>query len=62
VSDNDPHWMEHMHMKKGALHQKLGVAPGQKIPAKKMAAAEHSSDPAEKKEASLAATFARYRP
>ena len=58
----DPHWMEHMHMKKGALQQELGVPQGQKIPAKKLDSAENSSNPAEAKEASLAATFAKYRP
>ena len=32
-------WIKKMHMKKGALHEQLGVPQGQKIPAKKLAAA-----------------------
>lgn len=46
----------------GALHEKIGIPEGQKIPAKKLESAEHSSDPTERKEASLAETFKRYRP
>lgn len=33
-------WIQGMHMKKGALHKDLGVPQGEKIPAKKLAAAE----------------------
>jgi hypothetical protein len=32
-------WIQAMHMKKGALHEQLGVPAGQKIPAKKLTAA-----------------------
>lgn len=32
-------WIQKMHMKKGALHEELGVPKGKKIPAKKLAAA-----------------------
>ena len=32
-------WIQKMHMKKGALHEEMGVAKGKKIPAKKLAAA-----------------------
>lgn len=32
----DKHWIEKMHMKKGALHKELGVKQGSKIPAKKL--------------------------
>jgi hypothetical protein len=38
----------------GALHEELGVPKGQKIPAKKMAQAEHSSNPKERKRAQFA--------
>lgn len=33
-------WIQKMHMKKGALHKQLGVPEGEKIPAKKLKAAE----------------------
>lgn len=39
---------------KGLLHKDLGVAAGHKIPAKKLAKAEHSSDPAVRKRAVFA--------
>ena len=42
---------------KGALHRKLGVPEGEKIPEQKLKAAEHSSDPTERKEANLAETM-----
>lgn len=32
-------WIQKMHMRKGALHQELGVPAGQKIPKKKLAKA-----------------------
>ena len=32
-------WIQKMHMKKGALHEEMGIAKGKKIPAKKLAAA-----------------------
>lgn len=33
------HWIQAMHMKKGALHKSLGVPAGKKIPAGKLAKA-----------------------
>jgi hypothetical protein len=42
---------------KGALHAKLGVPEGEKIPAKKMKQALSSKDMAERKEAQLAKTL-----
>ena len=39
---------------KGKLHAKLGVAKGKKIPQAKIVKAEHSSSPAERKEAVFA--------
>lgn len=44
---------------KGLLHQKLHVPQGQKIPASKLAAALHSSSPAERKEANFARNFGK---
>lgn len=41
----------------GALHRKLGVPEGQKIPAKKMVTAAKSKDPTTRREAALAKTL-----
>lgn len=56
------HWMAGAVKHPGALHKALGVPQGQKIPAKKLAAASHSSNPTTRKRAALAKTFAKYRP
>lgn len=50
-------WISKMHMKKGALHKELGVPEGKKIPTKKLAKAEHSKNPLERKRAVLAKTL-----
>jgi hypothetical protein len=50
-------WIAGATSNKGALHKKLGVPEGEKIPAKKLAGAEKSSNPAERKEANLARTL-----
>lgn len=55
-------WMKNAVKHPGALHRNLGVPQGQKIPAKKLAAAADSSSPTIRKEASLAETFKKYRP
>lgn len=55
-------WIAGATSNKGALHRKLGVPEGQKIPAAKMAAARNSSDPTERKEAALAGTLKKLRP
>jgi hypothetical protein len=41
----------------GALHRELGVPQGEKIPAQKIAAAKHSSNPTLRKRANLADTL-----
>lgn len=46
-----------MGMHKGALHRALHVPEGQKIPAKKMAAAKRSENPHVRRMASLARTL-----
>ena len=46
---------------KGALHKKLGVPEGKKIPAKKLEKAEHSKNPKERKEAVLAKTLKGFK-
>ena len=42
---------------KGALHRALGIPEGEKVPAKKLAAAEHSDDPKVARMANLAKTL-----
>jgi len=41
----------------GSLHKALGVAPGKKIPEKKLEKAEHSKNPSLRKKAVLAETL-----
>lgn len=41
----------------GALHREMGVPKGEKIPAKKLAKAEHSTNPLLAKRARLAQTL-----
>lgn len=50
-------WIQGMHMKKGALHRELHVPEGEAIPAKKLAKAEHSSNPTLRRRANLAKTL-----
>ena len=54
-------WIQKMHMKKGALHEQLGVPQGQKIPAKKLAAAASKGGKLGKR-ARLAQTLKRLHP
>jgi hypothetical protein len=56
-SNNGGNWIAGATSNKGALHAKLGVPAGEKIPAKKLAGAEKSSNPTERKEANLARTL-----
>lgn len=48
------HWIAGAIKHPGALHRRLGVPEGEKIPAKKLTEAAHSKSPEERKEASLA--------
>ncbi len=50
-------WIKDAIEKPGALHAKLHVPKGEKIPAKKLAKAEHSKNPTLRKEANLAKTL-----
>jgi len=50
-------WISGAIKKPGALHKELGVKEGEKIPAKKLKAAEHSKNPLERKRANLAETL-----
>ena len=50
-------WIQGAIKHPGALHRQLGVPEGEPIPAKKLAAAKHSSNPTERKRAILAETL-----
>ncbi len=50
-------WIAKATENKGGLHRSLGVPEGSKIPAKKLAKAEHSEDPKVRKQAALAETL-----
>lgn len=52
-------WIQKATENKGALHRKLGVPIGEKIPVKKLDKAEHSKNPTTRKEANLAVTLKR---
>lgn len=54
-------WIQAMHMKKGALHQELGVPMGKKIPKKKLNKAAKSSNAKLAKRANLAKTLSGLR-
>lgn len=54
-------WIQKAHIKKGALHEELGVPKGNKIPEAKLKKAEHSKNPKLKKRAVLAETLKKLR-
>lgn len=56
-----PFWIAKATKNKGALHRKLGVPAGEKIPEKKLAKAAKSSNPTERKEAALAKTLKSFK-
>lgn len=53
------HWIQDVHMQKGALHKELGVPEGEKIPKGKIAKAAHSDNPKLAKRARLAETLGK---
>lgn len=53
------HWIHKAIKHPGGLHRALHVPQGQKIPAKKLAKAKHSSNPRIRKMAALAGTLKR---
>jgi hypothetical protein len=61
-SKSSGNWMAGAVRHPGALRAQLKVPAGQKIPAKRLAAAARSSDPTLARRARLAQTFAKYRP
>ena len=50
-------WIQKAIKKPGALHKELHVKESEKIPEKKLKAAEHSKNPTERKRANLAETL-----
>lgn len=46
--------------RKGKLHREMGIPEGQKIPAAKLEAATHSSDPEKRRDAIRAETMKRW--
>jgi hypothetical protein len=50
-------WIKGAIKKPGALHKTLGVPKGEKIPEKKLKAAEHSKNPTTRRRANLAETL-----
>jgi len=50
-------WIQGAIKNPGKLHRDLHVAQGEKIPAKKLAKAEHSKSPSIRREANLAKTL-----
>lgn len=50
-------WIQGAIKHPGALHRSLGVPQGEKIPAAKLAKAEHSSNPTLRRRATLAKTL-----
>jgi hypothetical protein len=54
-------WIQGAIKHPGKLHRELGVPEGKKIPAKKLAKAEHSKNPTIRREANLAHTLKKLR-
>lgn len=57
AKEKKAHWIQDMHMKKGALREELHTPKGKKIPAAKLKKAEHSKNPTLAKRARLAETL-----
>ena len=54
-------WIQKAIKRPGALHKKLGVPEGQKIPAKKLAKAAKSDNPTTRRQVGLAKTLKGFR-
>lgn len=54
-------WIKEATKNKGGLHRSLGVPAGEKIPAKKLEKATHSSNPKVRKQAQLAKTLKGFK-
>jgi hypothetical protein len=58
---DDPHWIEHMHMHKGALREKTHTPEGKNISEKKIAHAENSKNATTRRQAHLAEELTHLR-
>jgi hypothetical protein len=56
MADKDPHWIEHAHLDKGALHRETHTPAGKDISEKRLHAAAHSNG-TERHRAELAETL-----
>jgi hypothetical protein len=61
AAQRDPNWIEGAIKRPGALHEKLDVPEGKDIPKKKLAAAEKSKSPIERRQAHLAAELEQFQ-
>jgi len=59
--DKPKKWIQKAIKRPGALHKALHVKEGEKIPAKKLAKAEHSKSPRLRQEANMAKTLRGFR-
>jgi hypothetical protein len=55
--NKDPHWIEHAHLKEGALRRETHTAAGKPISEKALHAAAHSKNATERHRAELAETL-----
>lgn len=61
MANKDKNWIQKAIKKPGALREQLHVKKGEKIPAKKLDKAMHSSDPLLRKRARLAETLKGFK-
>jgi hypothetical protein len=57
MAKNDPHWIEHAHLDKGALRRETQTPAGKDISEKRLHAAAHSKNGTERHRAELAETL-----
>ena len=57
AKDNDPHWIEHAHLKEGALRNETHTPAGKDISEKRLHAAAHSKNDTLRHRAELAETL-----
>ena len=57
IPDQEDHWMQDVHPKKGALHEELHIPRDEKIPTARLESAKHSNVPILRKRATLALNY-----
>lgn len=57
AEEKDPHWIEHAHLKEGALRKETHTAAGKPISQKALHAAAHSKNGTERHRAETAETL-----